>query len=420
MGTNACPWCKRARPEKGACGTCGHPGPTAEGETEVRPPPRPRRVPGDHRVADLERLEPAGHSPWGRVLCGALSPDGSPVRVLVLAPGMVALAEARRRFQRGAAAWAEGEQAGPGRLRGFAVPDRLVYAEPAGPSLAQLLRERRRAGLGPWSQTSILDLLEPLVADLARQRRPHGAIQLHAIALTAEGPVLTDWGVAAATTPEARCRALRARGCAALARAAPEAVSGLEEGASSPDGSAAADVYGLAAVAWELATGDPPWALRSADRAETVPPHLAFVQAGLRTDPRLRPPGVQVWFEALRAAWARSGPVPQAPGRRDEAFANGSGPLEAPARQGPPSAPVRVAPDGPTVRRPGLSRLPPKPPPGFEEASDTQPLPAGARDRPRWADPGHRRWVARGATAAISTAVAFFFVTGLLAWVAPP
>ncbi|MCI3920640.1 protein kinase [Paenibacillus sp. TRM 82003] len=287
----------------------------------------------------------------------------------------------------------------------------LVLDLAPGGSLAQVVQQRHR--LGAAEAVGLLSVLGPALEELHSAGVVHGDLAPGNVLLDARGePLLADLGLA---------RALGRPHGSVLGTpgfADPAVVAGGDLGA-------AADVYGLAAVAWWALTGRVPPAgaagtgRRAVRRAVAELPAgtsaelLAVLREGLQRKPSRRPtPGELaqaatgcVQPRPLRAAargWTSTGPL-RRPGPVDGAVGGAIGEVAGGSAGAPGAAgTVPAAPVVP-VTRPVVHAAPPLPPAAGATRAGADAASAGGRRAPRAAGtrPLPRRVLVGGAAALV-------------------
>ncbi len=282
----------------------------------------------------------------------------------------------------------------------------LVLDLAPGGSLAQVLRQRRR--LGAAEVVGLLSVLGPALEELHSAGVVHGDLAPGNVLLDARGePLLADLGLA---------RAMGRRHGSVLGTpgfADPAVVAGEDAGA-------AADVYGLAAVAWWALTGQVPpvrgaGATRRAARragaqlpAGTSAELLAVLREGLQRKPSRRPTPGELAQAAAGCAQPR--PVRVAASRgwsaTEPSRRHGAGSAGGAARVTGATAPVAP------VTRPVPGAVPPLPAAGAGTAAGW-PTATGRPPRPGVPGGPLRRRALAGAAGALTVAAALTVVVAL-------
>lgn len=282
------------------------------------------------------------------------APDGSPVALKCLAPGVGD--EVRQRLRREAELLSAVTH--PRVVRYIAadvhgVRPWLAMQYVAGPCLAEAA-----VPLGPAQLRHLTEGLADALQALPRQGVCHRDVKPGNIILTHDGPVLVDLGIASGS----HLTSLTAIGMVVGTPAwmAPEQITGLHTGTYT-------DVWGWACVAVYAATGRPPFGdgpvLLLAERIRNAPPDLGGVPdwlrgavgAGLTKDVRVRPSAEQLAsVDGIRRVGASAGRYgPPAGSASLTAVLPGVG--RRPVDRLPPSAAVPH-----NFDRPSLSRPPPQ------------------------------------------------------------
>ena len=239
------------------------------------------------RAGSLRALEtgPLGstHGGWDPVRCSAFT-------LLRLAPRLfvdeTAWRDARARLRQ-----VEGLSVrGVARVLGACAPRSVVHAAVHGPSLFEIARARAVAGRRlSWPELALV--IGPLAEAVDALPIAHGLIGPRTIRLTAEGPVLTQYGLGHAIPA-------RSLAIAHLTEPAPGAAFGPEHWAPGHGAGRASDVFALAAMVADL-WGGPDARERLRERPNQ--PFLRVLAEGLRPEPAHRPRSAVAWFAALQA-----------------------------------------------------------------------------------------------------------------------
>src|SRR5690606_5272514 len=165
-----------------------------------------------------------------------------------------------------------------------------------GHSLRELLERKRQTGTVGFGAQGAVNVVTHVAAALAaaEAQAPHGALSLDCVAVSRAGRVrVSDFGLAAAVPALAQLVAVPPS-------LAPEILSG-------GPATAAADVYGLGALLYEVLVGAPAvkGCKRPSEAVPGVPPAVDQVIArSMSPSPERRFPGVEALREAIAAALA--------------------------------------------------------------------------------------------------------------------